>query len=359
MLTVQLADLVYISNYAFTLFFLTTYYFKYNTVSLQTKRVSTDKNWVRGACSKKNHNFVFIKSIICILILFLSQNIMYRGFCEVLWNSHILVTEFSLNVTNIIIIFAILVFYIIYNLSISRLYFSIDFLYATALIFLSITLLFVSNTFITFYFFLELSVCLTFFKFAVSRFWFRNPSKCYSRHSLEKFSDATPKAHINVLFFQYWISFFSSVLLLFFFINLEFYFSSTEWTFLNLSLFFFELPVDFYFYFFLFIIGFFLKIGLTPFHLYKLEVYKGLPFITIFIYTIIFFLGYFLYFSIILLFNLNKFFVYYWIALIILLFIGVFYVLALLFDINFIKNFFAYSTIINIITLLCIILSAF
>ncbi|MCB1712406.1 MAG: hypothetical protein KDH96_08000 [Candidatus Riesia sp.] len=147
--------------------------------------------------------------------------------------------------------------------------------------------------------------------------------------------------------------------MLFFFINLEFYFSSTEWTFINLSIFFSELPIDFYFYFFLFIIGFFLKIGLTPFHLYKLEVYKGLPFITIFIYTIVFFLGYFLYFSVMLLCNLNKFFVYYWLALIIILIIGIFYVLALLFDINFIKNFFAYSTIINIVTLLCIFLSAF
>lgn len=57
--------------------------------------------------------------------------------------------------------------------------------------------------------------------------------------------------------------------------------------------------------------------------------------------------------------NLNKFFVYYWLALIIILIIGIFYVLALLFDINFIKNFFAYSTIINIVTLLCIVLSAF
>ena len=355
----QLADMIYISNYAAILFFLTAFFFKYNTISLQVKAMSTEKNKVKNLCSKKNHNFAFIKSIICCLVLFLVQNVTYRGFTETLWNNHILVTEFSLNITNIILIFSILIFYIIYNLSISKMYFSIDFLYATALILLSVTLLFVSNTFITFYFFLELSVCLTFFKFAVSRFWFRNPAKCYSLHSLEKYTDALPKAHINVLFFQYWISFFSSILLLFFFINLEFYFSSTEWTFINLSIFFSELPIDFYFYFFLFIIGFFLKIGLTPFHLYKLEVYKGLPFITIFIYTIVFFLGYFLYFSVMLLCNLNKFFVYYWLALIIILIIGIFYVLALLFDINFIKNFFAYSTIINIVTLLCIVLSAF
>lgn len=84
MLTVQLADMIYISNYAAILFFLTAYFFKYNTISLQVKAMSTEKNKVKNLCSKKNHNFAFIKSIICCLVLFLVQNVTYRGFTETL-----------------------------------------------------------------------------------------------------------------------------------------------------------------------------------------------------------------------------------------------------------------------------------
>lgn len=148
-------------------------------------------------------------------------------------------------------------------------------------------------------------------------------------------------------------------MLLFFFINIEFYFNSTEWCFLNFSIFFVTPAKEFYLYFFIFIIGFFLKIGITPFHLYKLEIYKGLPFITIFLYTIFFFTGYFLYFSLLLLRNLNNFFFLYWVVLFFLVIMGVCYVVFLLFDINFLKNFFAYSTIVNIVSFLCLIISNF
>lgn len=140
---------------------------------------------------------------------------------------------------------------------------------------------------------------------------------------------------------------------------MEFYFNSTEWDFLNFSIIFLINKKEFYLYFFIFIVGFFLKIGITPFHLYKLEIYKGLPFVTIFIYTIFFFTGYFLYFSILFLYNLNKFFFFYWITIFFLISVGVIYILFLLFDINFLKNFFAYSTIVNVVSFLCIIIANF
>jgi NADH:ubiquinone oxidoreductase subunit 2 (subunit N) len=140
---------------------------------------------------------------------------------------------------------------------------------------------------------------------------------------------------------------------------LEFYFNSTEWTFLNLCNFFIKLPKYFYFYFFIFILGFFLKIGLTPFHLYKIEVYKGLPFVTILIYTILFFIVYFLFFSILFLKNISAFYSYYWLSMLLLLLLGVCYIIFLLFDVNFIKSFFAYSTIVNLVSFVCLILANF
>merc|ERR1711990_313664 len=52
---------------------------------------------------------------------------------------------------------------------------------------------------------------------------------------------------------------------------------------------------------FVLILAFLLKIGLTPVHLYKLEVYKGLPYISIFFYTTFYFLVFFLFFFLLLL----------------------------------------------------------
>jgi len=359
MLHVGIQDYIFISYYILTIFFITFSYFKYNTVSILIKSSSKDTRYTKNLSSKKNYNFFFFKNTAVNIVLLFIHNFLYRGSSEPLLSDHIFITETCIYIIGFILVLAVFVINILYNLSLSKLYFSVDFLYVLSMIFIILNILFLSNTFFTFYFILELTVCLVFFKFAVSRFWFRNPLKIYSVNSLEKFSGALPKNHLNVLFYQYWVSFFSSIMLLFFFINLEFFFSSTEWTFINLLLLFGELPNSFYFYFFIFIISFFLKIGAAPFHLYKIEVYKGLPFITIFIYTIIFFSVYFLYFVILLLNNMTMFYVYYWISLSILIILGIFYLIFLLFDINFLKNFFAYSTIINLVSFICILLSTF
>jgi NADH:ubiquinone oxidoreductase subunit 2 (subunit N) len=45
------------------------------------------------------------------------------------------------------------------------------------------------------------------------------------------------------------------------------------------------------------LIGIFFKLGMTPLHLYKIEIYRGLPFITIFFYTTYFFLIWVVFFS--------------------------------------------------------------
>lgn len=359
MLSTNFNDYIFILPFGLILFFITLAFFKNNTISNLIKNTKNDKKKIKNKISKKNYNFIFLKQIITYFCLLISQIFFYRGYSEIFWNNHFFLNNFYLFLINFILLLVILIFFIIYNLSITKLFFSVDFIYSVASICATLPLIFLSNTMFTFYFILELTVCLIFYKFSASRFWFRNPLKLYSANYLEKFSEITPKSHINMLFFQYWVSFFSTIMLLFFFINIEFYFNSTEWCFLNFSTFFVLNKKEFYLYFFMFIIGFFLKIGITPFHLYKLEVYKGLPFITIFLYTIFFFTGYFLYFSILMLYNFNKFFSFYWVSIFFFILIGTMYVIFLLFDINFLKNFFAYSTIINVVSFLSLIISNF
>jgi NADH:ubiquinone oxidoreductase subunit 2 (subunit N) len=108
----------------------------------------------------------------------------------------------------------------------------------------------------------------------------------------------------------------------------------------------------------LFIFSIFIKLGVAPLHLFKIEVYNGLPYITIFFYTTFYFLIFFLFFLFFLLNFLNIFLQQTYFVFIVSIFIGVIYVMVLLFDVNYIKAFFAYSTIINSIGFLFVFISS-
>lgn len=168
-----------------------------------------------------------------------------------------------------------------------------------------------------------------------------------------------------MLFFQFWSTFFSSILILVSLLNLFYMFGTSEWIYinylnvLNANINYFD---NYNFFFFMFIpllLGLVFKLGMTPLHLYKIEIYKGLPFITIFFYTTYFFLIlviFFSYFFLFLLFTFNTF----WVIYVTFAFIlGVVLVAALLFDVTYIKAFFAYSTIINIVLVILILLVYF
>jgi len=106
-----------------------------------------------------------------------------------------------------------------------------------------------------------------------------------------------------------------------------------------------------------FLLSIFFKLGITPFHLFKIEVYKGIPFLSIFFYTTYYFSVFFIFFLYLLSDLLSSFVIQYYLFLISILFIGSIYIIVLLFDVNFIKAFFAYSTIINTIGFLTVFIS--
>ena len=91
----------------------------------------------------------------------------------------------------------------------------------------------------------------------------------------------------------------------------------------------------------------FFKIGFTPSHLFKIEVYRGLPFISILFYTIYYFMSFFLFFVFMVFYHLNSFKFFIWFFLFLFIILGLIYIISLLFDVNLLKTFFAYSTVIN------------
>ena len=167
---------------------------------------------------------------------------------------------------------------------------------------------------------------------------------------------------LNMIFFQYWVMFFSSALLLYSICTLFYIFGSTNFFLLDYLIFFNKsTPILNYFSLYTigvsFFTGFILKVGFTPFHLFKIEIYKALPFISIFFYTIYFFSVFFLFLILFMLNVFHNFVSSIWFFFFFLVLFGGFYMLILLFDISIIKSFFAYSTIINTYSLLLITLS--
>ena len=111
----------------------------------------------------------------------------------------------------------------------------------------------------------------------------------------------------------------------------------------------------FFLIYFIFLISMFVKIGFTPSHLFKIEVYKGLPFMSILFYTVFYFINFFLFFTLIFFYYLHSIKIFIWFFLFIVIVFGLFYILSLLFDVNLIKNFFAYSTVINSLTFIILL----
>jgi NADH:ubiquinone oxidoreductase subunit 2 (subunit N) len=157
-----------------------------------------------------------------------------------------------------------------------------------------------------------------------------------------------------MLFFQYWVTFLSTVYIIFFYINVFYIHGTSEWFLLqcinilnveNTQASNNSLRVQLI----IFILSVVFKLGVTPFHLFKIEVYKGIPFLSIFFYTTYYFIVLFVLFMYMLSDLLTSFNNQYIFLLMFLITIGSIYVGILLFDISFLKSFFAYSTIINTI----------
>ena len=160
-----------------------------------------------------------------------------------------------------------------------------------------------------------------------------------------------------MVFFQYWVSFFSTVLLIYSYITIENCVGTVEWflvnTLLSHQMFTYQMN---YVIAPLLIFSFFLKLGIAPFQILKVEVYNGLPFLSIFFYTIYYFLIFFSFFIYFLLHMLIVYSYIYYLIVYTLICIGIVYLVSLLFDITQIKAFLTYSTVLNSIGFLILFL---
>jgi NADH:ubiquinone oxidoreductase subunit 2 (subunit N) len=146
-----------------------------------------------------------------------------------------------------------------------------------------------SNLFLTI-FLLELVALLIFGKMAVSRVTIKK-----SRIDTTNTFNKPPRSYglFNSLFFQFWANFVSSICLFFSLLNIHYMFGTSHFFLINFLL---SLISSNWYLMNVFVVvsllvlltGFFIKLGLTPYQFFKIEIYKGIPVYIIIVYTTIY-----------------------------------------------------------------------
>lgn len=356
MLRLLISDYQFFIPIILNLFIIWNIFFK-NNISLINKKNIWDKSIsIKNIIIKQNPIFL-IKLSILLNILQVLYLFTYNGFNNTFWWSHFKLNNYLIYIYILIIIFNVLFLYISSkHIKLNNKY-SIDYIFSILNITLIIPIIFLTNTLFTFFFFIELVSCCIFYKFILSKFNFSN------KYTKDNFFSIYSKNYLNVLFFQYWSSFFSSILLVFSIYSIYSLVGSTEWSIINFviesnkQLCYLNNNSLIIIISIILFISFLIKLGVAPLQLYKIEIYKGLPFLSVFFYTTFYFLNFFLYFSLIFIYYLSSFIYVYWILLLLIIIFGIIYILVLMFDVNLFKSFLAYSTIINSTSFLILILS--
>lgn len=303
-------------------------------------------NWDNVASLKtglSNINiFFFFRFILILNFFYFIYLYTFNSYSLVFWWSHFKLNNYFIYLHLLVMLFCLYFIYISSFFLKQQNIYNIDYIFSISNIVILLPILFYTNSLFTFFFFIELTSFFILYKFITTKINFNK--KYYFNKNFSIFS----KNFINLLFFQYWASFFSSVLLVYTLCIVHYLFNSSDWIFIN---FFTNINnSNNYLNSLLFIIllsGLLIKLGIAPVQLYKIEIYKSLPFITIFFYTVFYFLFYFLFFILFFNFYLSAYINISWVFIIFILIFGCLYSFSILFDTYLFKAFLAYSTILN------------
>lgn len=331
-------------------------FFKLNFFSNKNTALAIDSYKVSNFSYNTHSSFlIFLNKIFLLFFAFYLYS--FKGVSDSIWWQHFKLTNLNFNIVLILILVNIVMLILIESSLINLTNVRLDYFFALVNLSIFLPLVFYANTLFTFLFVLEFTSLLVFYKFVVSKVWKLNKLNI---NSFILFRNL-PKYYLNMLFFQYWATFFSSVLIVFSLISFIYQYGTTEWFTLNLlnefNLNFKVEVINNFITLFILVFGFLIKIGFTPIHLYKIEVYKGLPFYAIFFYTVYYFLVFFLFFILLTLLYLESFLIYFNYIITLIVVLGLILVVSLLFSINYVKAFFAYSSIVNSVGFVTIVLA--
>ena len=319
--------------------------------------------------SNKRSSFYFISSLECLYLKFLPLllvfmiNVLWVSNSITAWFGNLVFTSFQSKMTFLTIFIFWLVLLVFANVSFFSSNEVYDFLIVKYHFFFWVTMLFFSNSLFSLFFVIEVLSALIFL-FLVSStystlFFFRNVALEFANF----FQNTTPFTFIHSILFFYWVSLLSSLNLFVFSIFIYKYLVTFDW-YLVEYLFLYLIKVsavkDIFVIglaWFFMIFSIFLKCGIAPFFIWKPTFFKGMPLVALFFYISFFYFFIFLFF----IYFLTSYFstIFYFYALVTLLFIsaGLVTLLFILCEAFFLKVFFAVSSLLNSLLVLLALLS--
>jgi hypothetical protein len=261
-------------------------------------------------------------------------------------------------ITILLIVYLFLV-YLFYLLFFYKQHLSLEYLYSICIYMYSSLYLYMSISIYSFFFIIEVMGVATILLFSSNSLTtpFGPETSSSSNYGIP-YSKPTKLA--ASLFIQFWMSFFSSIMLILFLILSIYFWNTSNFNEINLILTLAKLdythihPLYVSLWDMLFVLAFFIKSGISPFHILKMDLYKGLSLSTVYCYTILYFVGIYIYFLYIIYYLLphilhNNFYL-----LEFMLVISSFYLIITLFSSKYLKVFLALSSVLNSVLLLLI-----
>lgn len=337
-MVVYFMDIAYLLPFLLNLLISWFFFFRINFL-----KIKLIKNFDSNVENYNNLNFNlgYYRLFLVNYILMYFTLYFYKGEESIFFFNSFLINNFIHN-----LIFSIMTINILFLVSLYFIFkinnYNINLTFILFNIIVTIPLIFITNTMLTFIFILELISCLLFYQFISSKSMFLD------KKNIKKINY---KNYLNMIFYQYWVNFLSTIVL-FYSLSVTYYvLGTTEWfvinfvsefkDVLNTNSYLLKININ------IFLVAFFIKLGIAPLQLFKIEVYNGLPYLVIFYYTTFYFLVFFTFLFVLFFKYIPNTLHYISNTVFFIVFFGFIYSLSTMFNQKNIKSFLAYSTIIN------------
>lgn len=147
----------------------------------------------------------------------------FHGRNDLVWFNHFNINNFTVNLLYLFLIIGFSMFFILIAVTKkTNLVKSIDYLFSINNLVILLPYLFFVNTVFTFLFLLELISAILLYKLVSSKIWFKKSiiSKIINNN--------VPQNYINMVFFQYWVTFFSTIFIVYFYVNVFYLYGTSE-----------------------------------------------------------------------------------------------------------------------------------
>ena len=336
------------SDLVFTISFLLVYllFYTYHLNYKFKKLFETNNTRVINYKTHQNPNFTYLYTYILILVLLLYKKFYTSN--HYIFNGHLTISEFNYSIT-FLINSALVVFFFI-----NKFYFKFKNSESILTIFLfsyTLQILLLSSNVFTFLVVLEFqSLSLLYYLLINNNY---TKKEFFKKNETQSYVNDYAQQYTYSIIFNYWMSFFGSLLTVFGLISIEKIYGFVEWGNINILANTHSLLnnnhnflINIIFWSPLFL-GFLIKLGYAPAYLWKPEFYRGLEYETLFFFMTFYFFLFFILFNFIFFGQLNHLggvWISYTVLATIITAVGVIFAI---FDLTSLKSFLGYGTIMH------------